>query len=1026
MRVSLVTYPFALLRSPLLPIDALDTLLHSVTDDTALWNWLNQRVVEESLWVASPDLYQLWLRWKRQPKILPRAETRLSLWRYVVRMSSRSTPFGLFAGVSLVRTDLQTWGDVDRDVPIPIIRPDFGWLSELIHQLELNPQLRLALRYQVNNSLYQLGEQLRYSDYKLQSGKRAFYLNAVVADQTISDLLKSIQTQQEGLSGHDLLTFLTVHRGEEQADAHALVDELIDAHLLTSELEPMITGKDAFGQLIDRLRKLPEASSWVSKLTAIQKQLQSGSLSSIVEDNTEQQMRTLIGEEYAEKVVCQVDLVRPAETVQIKKEVVEQIGRELLELAPLRSDTKSPVLHSFARRFYARYGEQVIPLLQALDHETGIGYGDVPARAGQLSLLGELGEPATIDRPLADRLDKLRLAKLTAFLETGQAIQELAKADLDSVSVTAPNTPLARSWAVLGELYGDDAKTIDDLHYQFLVRSVAGPTGAALMARFGSSDEVLTNYLRQLTDWEDGQYTDALLAEIVHLPADRVGNVLSRPVLRNYEIPYVTPSSVDWMHTVRLDDLWVRVVDGTTVELWSKSRNKRVIPRNTTAHNYHQSDDVYRFLTDLSHQDEGFSLRWLWGGLVDQPRLPRLVYKHLIVARAQWTLQWQTHWASATDMVVDLQQRLSLPQRVALVEGDHELLLDLSSLPGQQILFAQLDKRNTVRVVEWLSSSDRCWVRRAGQRFASELVIPFGINQTPLPSRCSPFSTGMYPVRRSFGPGSEWLYVKVYTGELTANEILTQVVRPLVTKATEEGWIDHWFFIRYYDPESHLRLRFHSSEQTYYLVLAELNRLLEPWIDKGLVQPILVDTYVRELERYGPATMSVVERLFWRESEWMLSWIEQEIAFDDDLHWYVACERADYLLKAFRLSTIEKRNLMQRLQARFLAENEMNAALRKELNTQYRGWQGRISHSTLPQFSWPDIEASARQIEQVRQTHSIEAPTLSDLLGSLLHVQLNRFFTSAQRMSEGVVYHFLLRQYLTGLATASSCEVEVC
>lgn len=1015
MRLPLISHPSALLRSPLLPVETLLTQLPKTDDETVatLRSWLSRPVVEQALQIASPTLHQVWLRWKESPAQLPTEAAQLALWRYVLRMGSRATPFGLFAGVSLASVGAQTIGAVERDAFETRVRPDSAWLSALAEQLGSQPEIRSALRYQVNNSLYRLGNQLRYSDYTLQAGQRAFFLNSVVRDEALDAVIDYVQSKPEGVPGHRIVDFLVETVGEDPVATQALVDELIECHILISELEPTVTQDNAFGQLLNRLATLPTAGTWLSVLTSIRNQLGEAAAAKQIELDTAQQMRAVVGEGYTDGDVCQVDMVRPSESVTLKSAVVEQIGWELLELAPLRSDPETSALRTFARRFYDRYGQQAQPLLRALDHEAGIGYGSTLPRTGELTMLQALSRESKPGLPSADRLDQLRLAKLTEFLKTGETIQPITETDLKAVAGTVTGRPLARSWAVLGELYGTDAGTIDAGQYRFLVKSVTGPTAASLMARFGSQYDELASQLRQLTDWEQQQHPEALLAEIAHLPAGRVGNVLQRPVLRTYEIPYVTPAGVDSAHTLLLNDLWVRTEDGVNVELWSQQHNRRILPRNTTAHNYHGSDDVYRFLTDLSHQDEAFSLRWSWGFLAEQPRFPRLMFKHLIVARAQWNLINQPHWLSADCMAEDLQGRLSVPRLILLVEGDHELLLDLSSPPCRQILFAELNKRTTVRLVEWLGGPEQCWLSRAGKRFTSELILPFGIRQAPPLSHTSPFQFDTQQVQRTFGPGSEWLYVKVYVGELTANEVLTQVVEPLVSNAQEQQWIDQWFFIRYYDPEPHLRLRFHCSGQTYSFILNELNRRLAPWISDERVRSVQVDTYERELERYGHAAISLVEQLFWQDSVWILLWIEQSAEFDEDLHWWVACQRADQLLEAFGLTQTEKQDLMGQLQANFLKENEERKSLRKELNQQYREWLKRLEHQSLP--SLPSVECASiiAQIRYVRERSQDGQPVLPALLRSLLHMQCNRFFTSSQRMSEGVVYHFLLRRYMT-------------
>lgn len=1011
----LVTHSFALLRSPAQPID---WLLTGLSQPPALLDdWLRQQfqqpTLERALYVASPALHEVWLVWNQNPNQLPTESARLALWRYLIRLSSRSTPFGLFAGVSNVTLDKTTEVTAGQAEGIPVIRPDSAWLSTLVEKLMRHPAIRFELRYRPNNSLYQLGNQFRYSDYTLENGQRSFFINSVEIDSSIQLVIAHTATLPNGILGNELIQFVMLNRAEERPEAIQLINELIDAHVLISELEPGVTGGSSFERVIQRLADLPAVADFARQLAMIHEQLNAPLASVATDKCVERLMQQLLGDDSLMGSARQVDLFRPAEAISIKSAIVQQIGKEVMELAALGTDHRSSAMSTFAQRYYARYGMQAQPLLVALDHETGIGYDTEQHSTGQSTLLQQLVDhlPLPPTHLTTDRLDNLRLAKLTAFLENGGHIQPVTESDLAEAARTAPTIPLARSWAVMGELYSDDAAGIDGGQYQFLVKSVAGPSAVSTMARFCAHDPELIKQVRQLTDWEARQYPDWLLAEIVHLPAGRVGNVLGRPTLRAYEIPYITPSSVDEEHTLPLADLWVHVPDGKSVELWSKKHNRRVLPRNTTAHNYHGSDQVYRFLSDLGRQEESTAFSWSWGALANQPRLPRLVYKHLIVARAQWNLTKRPNWLSADVMVADMQKQYGLPRLIALVDGDNELLLDLDAEPCRQVLFAEINKRASVRVVEWLATPDQCWLNRAGHQYTSELVIPFGLPQpSPLP-QTSPFISLDDTIQRFFLPGSEWLYVKVYVGEQTANEVLKQVVSPLIDKAFNNGWIDHWFFIRYYDPEPHLRLRFHCLAGHDQDVLIELNNSLLHWVATGQVHRVQVDTYDRELERYGYRTIDLVEQLFWVDSKWNLQWIVVSDEVDEDSIWWIACRQADELMNAFGLSLADKYSLMTRLQERFLAENEADNQWRKLLNTHYREWEERVNQQPAPQLPPPNWKPTVQAIRARIDQFKTETPGVSELLPSLLHMLFNRFFTSGQRMSEGVVYHFLLRRY---------------
>ncbi len=82
-------------------------------------------------------------------------------------------------------------------------------------------------------------------------------------------------------------------------------------------------------------------------------------------------------------------------------------------------------------------------------------------------------------------------------------------------------------------------------------------------------------------------------------------------------------------------------------------------------------------------------------------------------------------------------------------------------------------------------------------------------------------------VQRTFPPGSEWLYAKLYTGTATADQILRDVIAPLVAEVLGSGAAERWFFIRYGDPDWHVRLRFHGTRSGCTAMSCRLSN--RPW-----------------------------------------------------------------------------------------------------------------------------------------------------------------------------------------------------
>lgn len=73
----------------------------------------------------------------------------------------------------------------------------------------------------------------------------------------------------------------------------------------------------------------------------------------------------------------------------------------------------------------------------------------------------------------------------------------------------------------------------------------------------------------------------------------------------------------------------------------------------------------------------------------------------------------------------------------------------------------------------------------------------------------------MKEIQRAFIPGNKWLYFKLYTGYKTSDMILSKKIFVIINNLKRQNLIDKWFFIRYADPEHHIRIRFLMKNEYY-------------------------------------------------------------------------------------------------------------------------------------------------------------------------------------------------------------------
>ena len=287
-------------------------------------------------------------------------------------------------------------------------------------------------------------------------------------------------------------------------------------------------------------------------------------------------------------------------------------------------------------------------------------------------------------------------------------------------------------------------------------------------------------------------------------------------------------------------------------------------------------------------------------------------------------------------------------------------------------------------------------------------------------------------IQRTFIIGDEWLYYKFYSGPKTADLILTEMIKPAAEQLLSGGYIDRWFFIRYSDPKMHIRVRFHLARPEFiFNVVQTLQPLTRGYIEQDLIWKVQVDSYQREIERYGVDTMEQAEELFFHDSVMIVNMLDMITGDEGEKYrWFFGIRAIDTLLDDFHFELERKLELLTILKENFGREFGINKGLRDQLKNKYRDSREEITivldrSQDAESEMKPLFDLLARKSEAIkpvvknleeREKQETLLPALNDLMGSYIHMLMNRLFKSKQRVHELVVYDFLWNVYKSTLA----------
>jgi hypothetical protein len=714
------------LRTPLLPAH------FWLTDDAAdRWKQIDDLVtqpdVQEALFLGSEALFQE-IHDKAPAEWSDKAKRGLA--KYVARMCTRCTPFGLFATVSAGRIgphptayQLSSRSSIRR-----FSRLDMFVLDQLCVALNADTEVRDVLRYWVNDTAWRADSQLHYVEIARESeASRQLRLSAAAIDPPLEIVLR--EARGRTLAELSLaLQAAFADEGLEVEEAMRYLHELVDAQILRSSLWARITGLREAEDIVSQLHHSGMSGRAQHLAHTLAELADMDAQGAGISPARYGEIAGLISHTAATNRLVQVDAVRPA-AATLNDEDVDAIAAALETLARIGLSEPSDPLQTFFKRFEERYGDREVPLLEVLDEDAGLGF-DLGEGTGTDSQPLLKAIPLPRPKPtVAGEPSKLGLLLdlIDGAVRSGRVEARLSDADIEALSLTK-TPPLAHTMAAIVaiEPHGGD--------FSFFVRTAGGTSAANMIGRFCGHDNAIDELVQHIADVEDRARPDAVLAEVVHFAGGREGNVIARPVLRQYEIEYLGRSGAPEHNRLPASDLMLSIRHGIPV-LRSRRLDRQVIPKLTTAHNVRTGIPLYRFLRAIDAHQARTGVGWSWGPLATAPFLPRIVWKRAVFARAQWTLTHGRGFASGSgaEALRAWRRDRHVPRWVALLDGnnDNELALDLDQTDDVEILWRALKKQGIVSVVELFPRPDRLAGRSDEGHHYAEFLIPFRTGVAP-------------------------------------------------------------------------------------------------------------------------------------------------------------------------------------------------------------------------------------------------------------------------------------------------------
>lgn len=974
----------AFVRKPMFFYSQLFDENHKLKDIEILSNeFLNNEVFMEGIYWSSIQFYNTLQKLERN-EISDYKKVRnikQSLLKYIIRSCTRTTPFGIFAGVT-------TLSDKDNKKK-RLIRIDLSVLNKIVESVTKDYDFIPFIHYQLNNTMYSVENEYRYIDVE-KNNQYKVKISSIEKNQ----ILKKIDStfRQDYFNFNDL--YCLFKKDFEYLELFDFYKELIDSNFLVCKLEISQTQSHDFFPITNLLsnpsvNSNPKSKKLLYLINQINNYIHKISnlpLGNFAKEDIDylykllNENNLLIGDE----PLFHVDLLFSDNQIEnIEPKSIKNCLHytRIVDLITNNNSPSNKELERFKLLFTEKYQNQVVLLSEVLDPDIGIGFPTKDSIGHNIGSFNKI-ETGNSKNNFSDWLwDKIE--SQSDFSEINIKDEDLVNLENIKNKSTEKASPV--QFMIL--------KPIDD--GKIILENFSNSNPISILSRFSYLSPYIKSICEEINDFEASHDDNCIYADIIWSPTPKIANICRHETNFEFEIPIFYPSSKSTDNQILLSDILISV-EYDTIVLFSKKHEKRIMPRLSNAYNFYESTNTfYQFLCYLQYQNQKSYA--IIPSFKDNKRrfFPRITYKNIIIFSAHWVIHEADvknifHNSNSTE-IPHYFKKWSFPQFVTLVNGDNELLLDTTNSTCIEILCDELKKYKFATLKEWLYKPSN----QEDSKIKQYII--------PLKNKIAKQNEIKYikpqKAERNFFPGDDWIYFKIYCSSIFSDRILKSLYDNALKSLEKESKISLFFFIRYLDPHYHIRLRLKINSKIHLTeIIEKINNALKKFVKNKIIWKIKIDTYEREIEKYTTKNMEDSESIFHLDSLQFIKILNTNILENDHLRFSMAMQKVEAWLSWTNLSLLEKREYCNKMVLLFSKEFSPNEI--KKIENTFRLEKTEIFQLLDKNTTQNDFKIKFRFDEKLILN-----------LSHYIHMSINRWYPSNQRFWEYRIYYFCMRYY---------------